>query len=108
MALRRDAAHLRCGAHPGYHAGRAEPDAPGLAARHRARRGGGVAAAARPARAGRPPDQAAAGGGGEFRLMLLLPSLDSRSWGQLVDEARRQIPYLAPHWTDHNASDPGI
>ena len=40
--------------------------------------------------------------------MLLLPSLDSRTFDQLVDEARRQIPLLAPEWTDHNASDPGI
>jgi hypothetical protein len=40
--------------------------------------------------------------------MLQLPSLDSRNWDQLVDEARRQIPRLAPDWTDHNASDPGI
>jgi predicted phage baseplate assembly protein len=40
--------------------------------------------------------------------MLLLPSLDKRSWDQLVEEARRQIPRLAPQWTDHNASDPGI
>ena len=46
-----------------------------------------------PAPGGR--DQALAG----RILMLLLPSLDSRTFDQLVDEARRQIPLLAPEWT---------
>lgn len=36
------------------------------------------------------------------------PSLDSRTFDQLTTEARRKIPQLAPAWTDHNASDPGI
>jgi hypothetical protein len=36
------------------------------------------------------------------------PTLDNRSFDQLVAEARGQIPRLAPQWTDHNASDPGI
>lgn len=41
-------------------------------------------------------------------MPLLKPSLDNRSFDQLVDEGRAQIPRLAPGWTDHNASDPGI
>lgn len=36
------------------------------------------------------------------------PSLDTRSFDQLVTESRRTVPLLAPKWTDHNASDPGI
>ena len=34
--------------------------------------------------------------------------LDDLSYAQLVEEARRLIPTLAPTWTDHNPSDPGI
>jgi hypothetical protein len=37
-----------------------------------------------------------------------LPNLDDRSFADLVDEGRRMIPGLAPSWTDHNPSDPGI
>lgn len=36
------------------------------------------------------------------------PSLDTRTFDQLVAETRRKIPLLVPGWTDHNASDPGI
>ncbi|HSW23711.1 MAG TPA: putative baseplate assembly protein [Burkholderiaceae bacterium] len=36
------------------------------------------------------------------------PSLDNRSFDQLVAEGLAQIPRLAPAWSDHNASDPGI
>lgn len=36
------------------------------------------------------------------------PSLDSRSFDQLADEAKRKIPQLAPRWTNHNTSNPGI
>ncbi len=36
------------------------------------------------------------------------PTLDNRVFDQLVAEGRGQVPRLAPRWTDHNASDPGI
>jgi len=36
------------------------------------------------------------------------PTLDNRRFDQLVGEGRALIPRLAPGWTDHNASDPGI
>ncbi|HBL30335.1 MAG TPA: hypothetical protein DD490_26165 [Acidobacteria bacterium] len=36
------------------------------------------------------------------------PTLDDRSYADLVDEARALIPSLAPQWTNHNPSDPGI
>lgn len=41
-------------------------------------------------------------------MPLPKPSLDNRSFEQLVAEGRSQLPRLAPGWTDHNASDPGI
>ena len=41
-------------------------------------------------------------------MPLPKPALDNRVFDQLVAEARGQIPRLAPAWTDHNASDPGI
>ena len=41
-------------------------------------------------------------------MPLPKPSLDNRVFDQLVAESRAQIPRLAPRWTDHNASDPGI
>ncbi len=41
-------------------------------------------------------------------MPLPRPTLDNRTYDQLVDEGRAQIPRLAPRWTDHNASDPGI
>jgi predicted phage baseplate assembly protein len=34
--------------------------------------------------------------------------LDTRTWDDLVEEARALVPRLAPGWTDHNAHDPGI
>jgi hypothetical protein len=37
-----------------------------------------------------------------------LPNLDDRRFTDLVDEARALIPALAPEWTNHNPSDPGI
>jgi hypothetical protein len=37
-----------------------------------------------------------------------LPNLDDRTFADLVEEARTMIPGLAPGWTDHNPSDPGI
>lgn len=41
-------------------------------------------------------------------MALPLPVLDDRTYAELADEARALIPGLAPAWTDHNPSDPGI
>jgi predicted phage baseplate assembly protein len=41
-------------------------------------------------------------------MPLPLPSLDRRTWDDLVSEARALIPAYAPEWTDHNVHDPGI
>ena len=41
-------------------------------------------------------------------MPLTLPTLDDRTWKDLVEEARAIIPSVAPRWTDFNASDPGI
>ena len=41
-------------------------------------------------------------------MPLPLPDLDTRRWGDLVDEGRAQIPRYAPTWTDHNIHDPGV
>jgi hypothetical protein len=41
-------------------------------------------------------------------MALPLPNLDDRTYADLVEEARALIPALAPEWTNHNASDPGI
>jgi hypothetical protein len=41
-------------------------------------------------------------------MPLSLPTLDDRSYADLLDEARALIPSLYPEWTDHNPSDPGI
>jgi len=41
-------------------------------------------------------------------MPLPKPVLDNRNFDQLVAEGRALIPRLAPTWTDHNASDPGI
>src|SRR6185369_12067560 len=40
--------------------------------------------------------------------MIKLPVLDDRTYAALSDRARALIPSLAPDWTDHNPSDPGI
>jgi hypothetical protein len=39
---------------------------------------------------------------------LTLPNLDDLRWDDLMDEGRSLIPGLAPEWTNHNPSDPGI
>jgi len=39
---------------------------------------------------------------------MQLPILDDRTYADFVNEARALIPTLAPGWTDHNPSDPGI
>jgi hypothetical protein len=41
-------------------------------------------------------------------MPIELPNLDDRSFDDLVAEGRNMIPRLAPSWTDHNLSDPGI
>jgi hypothetical protein len=41
-------------------------------------------------------------------VSLPVPSLDNRSYADLVQEAIAAIPAHAPDWTNHNASDPGV
>jgi predicted phage baseplate assembly protein len=36
------------------------------------------------------------------------PPLDTVTFQQLVDHAKRLIPRYCPEWTDHNVSDPGV
>ncbi len=36
------------------------------------------------------------------------PSLDDRTFQEIVDEAKRLIPKYCPEWTNHNLSDPGV
>jgi hypothetical protein len=41
-------------------------------------------------------------------MSLPLPKLDDSSYADLRAEALARLPALAPTWTDHNPSDPGI
>lgn len=41
-------------------------------------------------------------------MPLPIPSLDDRTFEQLVAEGRALIPRHSPAWTNHNMSDPGI
>lgn len=41
-------------------------------------------------------------------MPLPFPTLDRLTYDELVAEARRSLPALAPGWTDYNAHDPGI
>lgn len=41
-------------------------------------------------------------------MPLPTPNLDDRHFQDIVDEAKRLIPYFCPEWTDHNVSDPGV
>ncbi|MBV9270716.1 MAG: putative baseplate assembly protein [Candidatus Eremiobacteraeota bacterium] len=41
-------------------------------------------------------------------MPLLVPNLDSRTYDDLVAEAKQRIPRYLPEWTDLNESDPGI
>lgn len=41
-------------------------------------------------------------------MTSVLPTLDSATFQDLVDDARASIPPLASQWTDFNISDPGI
>ena len=41
-------------------------------------------------------------------MPLEAPQLDTRTFDDLVAEARRRIPRFTPEWTDFNPSDPGM
>lgn len=41
-------------------------------------------------------------------MPLPIPDLDTRRYDDLVTELQALIPQLAPHWTNRNASDPGV
>lgn len=41
-------------------------------------------------------------------MPLSLPNLDSRTFDDLVEEARQRIPRYTPEWTNFNDSDPGM
>src|SRR4051795_8587433 len=41
-------------------------------------------------------------------MPLPAPKLDDRTFQDLVNETKRQIPRYCPEWTDHNVSDPGV
>jgi hypothetical protein len=41
-------------------------------------------------------------------MVLDIPELDDRRYADLVQEALGMLPQLAPEWTNHNPTDPGI
>lgn len=41
-------------------------------------------------------------------MSLAPPSLDTRTYDDLVAQAKQRIPRYLPEWTDYNESDPGI
>ena len=41
-------------------------------------------------------------------MPLSIPSLDDKTFKQLIEETRSLLPLYAPEWTDHNLHDPGI
>lgn len=41
-------------------------------------------------------------------MPLAAPKLDDRHFQDIVDEAKKRIPYYIKEWTDHNVSDPGV
>ncbi len=41
-------------------------------------------------------------------MTLTAPKLDDRHFQDIVDEAKKRIPYYCKDWTNHNVSDPGI
>src|SRR5512139_3721192 len=41
-------------------------------------------------------------------MALPVPKLDDRQFQDIVDEAKKRIPYYCREWTDHKVSDPGI
>lgn len=40
--------------------------------------------------------------------MLPIPNLDDKTFAQLIEDAKKQIPRYAPEWTDFNVHDLGI
>src|SRR5437867_10847707 len=41
-------------------------------------------------------------------MPLTIPTLDDRTYQQLLDEALARIPVHTPEWTNFNQSDPGV
>ena len=41
-------------------------------------------------------------------MALAIAELDDRHFQDIVDEAKKRIPYYCHEWTDHNVSDPGV
>lgn len=41
-------------------------------------------------------------------MSLQPPTLDDRTFQDIVDEAKKRIPQYTEEWTDHNVSDPGV
>lgn len=41
-------------------------------------------------------------------MPLVAPNLDNRKFQDIVDEAKKRIPFYLEEWTDHNVSDPGV
>lgn len=41
-------------------------------------------------------------------MPLPIPDLDTRRYDDLVEELQALIPQMAPHWSNRNASDPGV
>ena len=41
-------------------------------------------------------------------MPLKIPTLDDRTYADLVREGFERIPAVAPEWTNHNLSDPGV
>lgn len=41
-------------------------------------------------------------------MPITIPSLDSRRYQDMLDEARARIPVHTPEWTNFNESDPGV
>lgn len=41
-------------------------------------------------------------------MTLPVPRLDDRTFQDIVDEAKGRLHRLAPDWSDHNVSDPGV
>ena len=41
-------------------------------------------------------------------MNMLMPNLDDRTFDDLLSEGLSRLPTVAPEWTNHNPSDPGI
>jgi predicted phage baseplate assembly protein len=44
----------------------------------------------------------------DWSMSLITPKLDDRHFQDIVDGAKKRIPYYIEEWTDHNVSDPGV